>query len=151
MRGFLSSYRVLNMCYKFGFRINELRFIDSWINNGNGTVTCPTSKNGFARIIDFSELDLYTQHYLTVQDNTFHKQSYSTYERLFVSCTGLFDIRIKNKSAGTHLFRHNYIKKLVDKGYSYSDVADTIGLKSAAVVGDYYNSVITAFELDTTN
>lgn len=147
VRGFLSSYRVLNLCYVFGFRINELRLIDFWSNNGNGTVTCPTSKNGFSRIIDYSELDLYTQHYLSVQDGTFHKQSYSSYERLFTSCTGLWDVKIKNKSCGTHLFRHNFIKKQVDKGNSFQDVADLVGLKSSSVVGEYYNSIITAYEI----
>jgi len=136
------AYPLFHTLYYHGFRINELRGISNWDINAIGNVTAPTSKGSNNRIIVATEL-----HPIVIGDifngtsNTFSR-SYDSFERMFNANKKRRSYRVKTKSIGTHLFRHNRIKLLNKEGLSISEIKTKMGIVKDETVLGYINSKI---------
>ena len=52
------------------------------------------------------------------------------------------DLKIGNKNVGAHLFRHNYVKKLVADGLQFSTIDQVMGYTTQSVSDTYAVSKI---------
>ena len=72
---------------------------------------------------------------------SFYLAGYQAVLRAFYRAAGV-KFRNGGKNITTHIFRHNYIKKLSREGVSIDDIMTKTGIKSKSVVNGYINSRI---------
>ena len=74
--------------------------------------------------------------------NYVYTSSYDAYEYFFKGYVSVSGLRIGNKRAGTHLFRHNRMKQMYLNGDSMEVIKNHFGLSSIQTVSGYVNSVV---------
>lgn len=145
----LSSKRVLintflndtfTMLYDFGFRINEVLELERWSTYDSTYLRCHTSKGSNPRLVPRNEVPQLFYNSILHNTDYYLRSSYATVERVFQSSFPGKYILIGTKPTGTHLFRHNYIKKLSDQGYTAQQIKDDTGILTNTVVFSYVNS-----------
>jgi len=139
------AYILFDTLYNTGLRVNELleysrvEIIDTEI------VQVATQKFSDPRLIEISELNpIYFAH---LASDTLKSilRSYSYYSNKFVLFNSLFPrLAIKDKRVTTHLFRHNYVKKLHDNGLSILEISKIIGEREEKNTMGYIYSEITS-------
>jgi hypothetical protein len=92
------------------------------------TVRVITQKFSNPRFISLSDFNsIYISHLASGQLHTLIR-SYSYYSSKMLIFNSLFPrLHIKNKQITTHLFRHNYVKKLFDQGQTIEEISSIIG------------------------
>ena len=63
-------------------------------------------------------------------------------ERIIKKINPIRDLKIGNKNVGAHLFRHNYVKKLVATGLQYMSIDSMMGYTTQSVSDTYAVSKI---------
>jgi site-specific recombinase XerD len=139
------SFMLFQSLYNTGLRINELIEYSRLTQIDDNTILVSTEKFSNPRTINISLLNnIYSQAFTT---NSLHKfiRSYSYYNSAFTNRLLYFkNIKIGEKQATTHLFRHNYIKKLYLNGFNCNQISAIIGERVVKNTQGYIDSIITA-------
>ena len=130
------------LLYDFGFRFSELLKLHEWELNQDGTVICHTLKGSNDRIHNLIDFPYLIQKSIIDGENYNVTMSYRNYERIFQKSTTGKLLVDGAKSIGTHLFRHNLIKKMSSDGNSIAAIKLFTGIKSDAIVQGYISSKI---------
>lgn len=137
------EYIYLKNMYLTGLRVSECCEMDSIVVLDDNKLQFPEKKRSNARVLDVSELEpLYFE--LFQSEEKAYKYMYP--KRLSQLMRKLFtcdNIKIGEKNVSTHLFRHNYIKKLLlIDGNTVEVVRDIVQHKSVTSTIAYANSKI---------
>lgn len=137
-----SRYAVFYTLFHYGFRISALKKCFAWEVDSEGNVVCETLKGNSERRIPFVEFPKVIQDSILDSTDYLFTISYDTYERYFNNHSGFMDLRVGNKSIGSHAFRHNRMKQMSLAGSTNEDIRSYFGLASTTTVQGYVNSVI---------
>jgi site-specific recombinase XerD len=139
------SFMLFQSLYNTGLRINELIEFSRLSRIDSNTILVSTEKFSNPRTINTSLLN--NTYLEAFNANTLHKfiRSYSYYNSSFINRLLYHkNIRIGDKQATTHLFRHNYIKKMYLNGFNCNQISAIIGERVEKNTQGYIDSVITA-------
>ncbi len=139
------AYILFDSLYNTGLRVNELLEYSRVEIVDTNTVQVTTQKFSNPRLIEISDLNpIYFAHLAADTLNSILR-SYSYYSNKFVLFNSLFPrLTIKDKRITTHLFRHNYVKKLHDEGFSIAEISSIIGEREEKnTIGYIYSEIST--------
>jgi len=135
-------YAVYKTLFDHGFRIRELKSIETWIHQPNEIVICKTLKGSNDRLIPANELNYLILESIDAGTNLVWNTSYSTIERFFDRNKGVLQFLVNDAPISTHLFRHNRVKQLYESGLNTAQVKAVMGILSDDVTENYRDSVI---------
>ena len=127
--------------YFLGCRSVEVIERKRWEFLDDSFLVLQPSKNNNQRIFKVGSVPSSFIEYLkneTLEDNfvTYQKLNYN-FNKYFIYS----HIYIGNKECRLHLFRHNYVKMLVNKGFTNEEIKDKLGEKNQSSADVYINSV----------
>jgi len=122
------SYIIFDTLYKTGLRINELLDYSRVSIIDINSVLVQTQKFSNPRIIPISDFNsVYIAH--LASGSLFNLiRSYSYYsEKMLLYNSQFHKLFINKKRISTHLYRHNFVKRLFDNDYTIPQISTTIG------------------------
>jgi len=139
------AYILFDTLYNTGLRVNELLEYSRVEIIDTETVQVITQKFSNPRLIEITEINpIYFAH-LAADTLKSIIRSYSYYSNKFVLFNSLFPrLAIKDKRITTHLFRHNYVKRLHDDGMSIPEISEIIGEREEKNTMGYIYSQISS-------
>jgi len=137
------SHIIFDTLYRTGLRINELLEYERITLIDIDTVQVITQKFSNPRLIPLSDFNsIFISHLASGSLHTLIR-SYSYYSSKILIYNSLFPrLYIKNKQVTTHLFRHNYVKKLFEEGQSIEEISEIIGERESKNTMGYVYSQI---------
>lgn len=125
-----------------GLRCNEALEFERWTILTDNLFQVTTEKKSSPRLFNAEELNpLYSD--LLKNDATYLlTHNYKSVARKFKLFCPYSNLVVGNKQISTHLFRHNYVKKLFNQGQSIQQISDKIGEKEPKNILGYVNSQI---------
>ncbi len=139
------AYILFDTLYNTGLRVNELLEYSRVEIIDTETVQVTTQKFSNPRLIEISDINPIFFAHLAADTLKSILRSYSYYSNKFVLFNSLFPrLTIKDKRITTHLFRHNYVKKLHDNGLSIPEISKVIGEREEKNTMGYIFSEITS-------
>jgi len=139
------SYIVFDSLYRTGLRINELLEYSRISIIDIDSVLVETQKFSNPRIISISDFNpIFIAHHATGTLPSLIR-SYAYYTEKMLLYNQLFNrLYINTKRISTHLFRHNYVKKLYSNGFSIPEISNVIGEKVDKNTLGYIHSQISS-------
>ncbi|MEH7889220.1 tyrosine-type recombinase/integrase [Elizabethkingia meningoseptica] len=133
----------MHFLYYYGVRIGEV--FDYRITPGDspGTLSVYPQKKNNKRtlsIVNDSTLDHLEK--LNASNELFW-QNKRNLQRIIEKEISIAGLCCGNKKIGAHLFRHNYVKKLVREGLQVSTIDQIMGYTTQTVADTYLTSIIT--------
>lgn len=139
-----ADFALFKTLYDYGFRVRELKNLETWTVNEFDEIVCPTSKNGNNRFLELAEVHPRIVSSIVQEENFVFISSYDYYKNAFKRRLGIRDLTINEKSLSTHAFRHNRIKQLSEADWSVSEIKAWMGIVDDQTVNTYINSPIYA-------
>lgn len=136
----------LSLCAQLQFytgcRANDALQFNRWSLLANGNVILQPQKNNLIRT--FAQVDLPHKFYIYLAENynPFVGLLYDKYQYYVGLSLRKYSPVIGNKGITTHLFRHNYAKKLKDLGFTDIDICQKMGERQQASANMYIYSNI---------
>jgi len=130
------------MLYKHGLRINEVLELDRWNLEKNNQFSIVTEKASEIRKINMAEV---AGDYLVFLSNKWASNKVCSYDVAKDRFKKYFDTSLyysDKKRICTHIFRHNYVKRLIRQGLTDKEVAILMGHKNEKNTLNYINSKI---------
>lgn len=128
--------------YHYGTRIGEVfNYRISFDSSGNN-ICIDAQKNNNERILpptDDSTFSILESLHLSQNLSWLNKKNL---ERIIKKVHPISDLKIGNKNVGAHLFRHNFVKKLVADGLQFSTIDQIMGYTTQSVSDTYAVSKI---------
>ena len=135
-------YPHLYFMYHYGCRIGEV-FEYRISSDSSGTlIAIDAQKNNNVRLlppVDDDTFLLLEKLQLSQDLGWLNKKNL---ERIIKKINPVRDLKIGNKNVGAHLFRHNYVKKLVATGLQYMSIDTIMGYTTQSVSDNYAVSTI---------
>jgi integrase len=139
----LTEYKYMcQLMLDTGCRASESIELSRWSLFNQNTIKLQPQKRNDIRIFDASTLD--PVNFFKIS-NQIEYAAYINYRRLEYAISGLigqFGIVIKNKSSVCHLFRHNYVQRLLLQDKSDIEIKDLLGERTMKSTNDYILSEI---------
>lgn len=133
---------VARMQYLTGARANDVLQFNRWVLLADLTVQLQPQKGNNLRIFTEAEIDPIFYDYIVSGVNPFAGLHYRKYEYYLSQILNKNWFTIGDKKAGSHLFRHNYARKLKDSGMSDAMVMAKLGEVSTTMANFYiYRSI----------
>jgi len=140
------EYRELfNLLYLTGCRINDILEFQRWNVLNNGDLLLQPQKNNNLRLFKQNEVTLLFYNSILENNNMFNGMLYGSCEYHLLKVINKYDIRKDKKKITTHLYRHNYTKKLKMKGFTDEQIKVILGEKQLASAQNYIYSSFTAY------
>jgi len=141
----LYSYMVFETLYNTGLRISELLEYSRIQLVDANTALVRTQKFSNPRIIHISSINLtYFENYVNNNLQNFIR-SYSYYSSKIIAFNNEYgNLFVEGKQITTHIFRHNFVKKLADSGLTVSEISTIIGERAEKNTLGYIHSKITS-------
>lgn len=127
--------------YFLGCRAIEAREKKRWSIVDNSFVLLNASKRNNQRIFLIEDVPLSFLHYFKSDDIPENHLSYARLNYVFNKFFIYSQLFIGQKQSKLHLFRHNYTKGLIDKGFSNEEIKIKLGEKNQSSADAYINSV----------
>lgn len=127
--------------YYLGCRSVEALERNRWEFIEDNFVILQPSKKNNQRIFKIGSIP---DSFLEYLKNEELEHNFVTYQKLNYNFNKYFiysHIYVGNKESRLHLFRHNYVKLLVDNGFSSEEIKDKLGEKNQSSADIYINSV----------
>jgi len=131
-----------SLLYATGCRATEAVELNKWTIVGNGTVTLQPLKHNTLRTFNLSILPTTFTYWFNNQPLY---NEWTTYRRLQYLCAKMFggyQIEVGKKNSLLHLFRHNYIRKLVNSGLPLAQVQALMGHATIDTTTAYSTTII---------
>ena len=128
--------------YHYGCRIGEVFNYRISLDSSGNNILIFAQKNNNERIlppIDDSTFALLEKLNLSQNLSWLNKKNL---ERVIKKVNPVSALQIGNKNVGAHLFRHNYVKKLVADGLQFSTIDQIMGYTTQSVSDTYVISRI---------
>lgn len=140
------EYRFLyEVLYYSGCRINDVLEFNRWSVLMNGNVQLQPQKGNNLRVFQSVELPYLFYDNLINNYNCFENILYGKAEYHLKTLINKYDIRRNKKKLTTHLFRHNYAKKLHDIGKTDTEIQLILGEKHLISAQNYINSNLSGY------
>lgn len=127
--------------YFLGCRSVETIERDRWEFIEDNFLVLRTSKKNNQRIFKINDIP---SSFLAYLKNESLEDNFVTYQKLNYNFNKYFiysHIYVGNKVSRLHLFRHNYVKILIEKGFTNEEIKDKLGEKNQSSADIYINSV----------
>ncbi len=134
-----------NLLYQTGCRAKESVNLDLWTINNNSTVTLKPLKFNNPRTFNLSDLPPDFSRWHSDQAEYLLWTSYRRIQYLGTCMFGNYQIEIGNKHSLLHLFRHNYIRKLLAAGNTIEQVQVQMGHTKINTTLEYSHTSIRSF------
>jgi len=133
---------VAEMQYLTGCRANDLLEFNRWSMLLSGQLQLQPQKGNDIRLFDYSEVN--DDWYYSVASNSslLNSLNYRKYNYYVDRALSKWNFHVMSKNISTHVFRHNYAKKLHDNGMSDLDVKVKLGERRLTSAQGYINSII---------
>lgn len=128
--------------YYYGVRIGEVFNYRIGLDSTGKRISIDAQKNNNVRILPpVNDLTFYYLERLQItQDNNWLNKK--NLERIIKKVNPVRNLRIGHKNVGAHLFRHNYVKKLVSDGKQFQTIDLLMGYTTQSVSDTYARSKI---------
>ena len=143
-----AQYIACLIMYQTGCRAKESIDPSKWEVFGTDTIILHPQKGNDSRL--FLRTDLPAQLLQIIDNNptyfdpiTYRKLEYAI-NQLIYHC----GIHIDGKDTVCHLFRHNYVKKLLDTGHTAEQIKTKLGERTMKATESYINSQVIARNFD---
>lgn len=128
--------------YHYGCRIGEVFNYRIYLDSSGNNLCIDAQKNNNQRILPPTDSDtLYQLERLQLSHNNTWLNK-KNLERVIKKVHPIRDLKIGNKNVGAHLFRHNYVKKLVADGLQFTTIDQIMGYTTQSVSDTYVVSKI---------
>lgn len=134
---------LMEVMYQNGVRVNEAIERSLWTFQGTDVVVLTPQKYNDMRIFDKSDIPELFLNYLQNEHLLNFTPNYSRLNYLFNILTIYPDVYIGRKKSTNHLFRHNYVKKLLAKGMTPEQIRSHMGERQLKSAMAYINSTFT--------
>jgi site-specific recombinase XerD len=142
----LYSFMLFESLYNTGLRVNELIEYSRLLRIDSNTILVTTQKFSNPRpintnLLNSTYLEAFNNNNLSrfVRSFSYYNDSFSNRLLNFKS------LHIKDKPVTTHLFRHNYIKKLYLSGLDTAQISAIIGERNNKNTQGYIDSKVIAY------
>lgn len=128
--------------YHYGCRIGEVFNYRISIDSSGNNISIDAQKNNNQRILPPKDSDTFYQLeklQLSQNNSWLNKKNL---ERIIKKVHPISDLKIGKKNVGAHLFRHNYVKKLVADGLQFTTIDQVMGYTTQSVSDTYAVSKI---------
>jgi site-specific recombinase XerD len=137
------DYKVLaKVMYNIGCRACETYSMSRWVMVTNDVFTLSPCKFSDTRVFSVSELPVEYVSYLLGLEANINNVTYRKLEYCLNSVIGHFGIYVKGKDSVCHLFRHNYVKKLIAQGLNEVQIKSKLGERTLRSTRQYMYSEI---------
>lgn len=145
-RSIESEIRLLiEILYSTGCRINDILEYERWSVLMNGNIQLQPQKRNNLRIFEPADLPTLFYDNLVNDINTFDGYYYDKCEYYINEILRKNAIKRNKKYLTTHLFRHNYCKKLHNLGMTDEQIQLKLGLLNLASAQNYIYSILVGY------
>jgi site-specific recombinase XerD len=135
--------RVFRFQYDTGCRFNELLYLQEWeLDPQTKVLKFFAKKNKRWRYLPYKRLSTLSKETLEFNLIDLHGITYGRANRYMQQLLSSKPLTLQQKYLFTHAFRHNYARKLFDKGRTVEQVKDDLGISSIDVARGYLFSTI---------
>lgn len=138
-------FPIFNTLYKLGMRAVECTELTRYHIITESTIEFQPSKHNATRIIDVADVDPFIYNLILEGETIYRPFSYATMTYTFVMFYEYKSVFSGKKKVSTHLFRYNYIRKLMDSGYSKSEIGLRIGEQDLSNLETYMYQDLVAY------
>lgn len=136
---------LIEILYSTGCRINDVLEYERWTVLMNGNIQLQPQKRNNLRIFGPGELPTLFYDNLVNGINTFDGYYYDKCEYYINEILRKNAIKRNKKYLTTHLFRHNYCKKLHNLGMTDEQIQLKLGLLNLASAQNYIYSILVGY------
>lgn len=133
---------VAEMQYLCGCRANDLLEFNRWSVLLSGQLQLIPQKGNNVRLFDLSEVNDDWYYSVATNSSLLNSLNYRKYNYYVERALKKWDFHVMSKNISTHVFRHNYAKKLHDSGMSDVDVQTKLGERRLSSAQGYIYSNI---------
>lgn len=127
--------------YYLGIRANESIIKNRWEKVDNNIYKLTPLKKNNIRLFDVREIPEDFLNYINNARVIELTPSYSQLNYLFKIFFTYRSLFVGDKQSTLHLFRHNYVKKLIDKGFTNDEIMVDLGERTMGSTRAYIDSV----------
>ena len=140
--------RVFRFQYDTGCRFNELLYLQEWeLDPQTQVLKFFARKNKRWRYLPYRRLSDLSKDTLAFDLIALHGITYGRANRYMQQLLSSKPLTLQQKYLFTHAFRHNYARKLYDRGRTVEQVKDDLGISSIDVARGYLFSTILQLQL----
>lgn len=135
-------YPHIYFMYHYGCRIGEVFNYRISLDSSGTNICIDAQKNNNQRILPAKDSETFYQLeklQLSQNQSWLNKKNL---ERVIKKVHPVSDLKIGKKNVGAHLFRHNYVKKLVADGLQFTTIDQIMGYTTQSVSDTYAVSKI---------
>lgn len=136
---------LIEILYSTGCRINDILEYERWSVLMNGNIQLQPQKRNNLRIFEPAELPTLFYDNLVANIDTFDGYYYDKCEYYINEILRKNAIKRNKKYLTTHLFRHNYCKKLHNSGMTDEQIQLKLGLLNLASAQNYIYSILVGY------
>lgn len=133
---------LFKVMYYTGCRISDVLSYSNWVVLLDGRVQLQPLKGNNLRYFEVHELPDYFYNNIVNNVNQFNGLFYGACEYHLKQITDTKDFRQSNKKLTTHLYRHNYAKKLHDSSKTDEEIRIILGETNISSARNYIYSSI---------
>ena len=130
-------YPHLYFMYHYGCRIGEVFEYRISIDSSGTLIAIDAQKNNNVRLLPPVNDDTFVLLEKLQLSQDIGWLNKKNLERIIKKINPIRDLKIGNKNVGAHLFRHNYVKKLVSTGFQYMSIDSMMGYTTQSVSDTY--------------
>lgn len=135
-------YPHIYILYKTGCRIGEVFDFRTHYNEEKSTINIVAQKKNYVREITIDDtFNLVLLNRLMNRQDLFYL-NIRNLQRTLKKLMPISNIMCGKKNIGAHIFRHNYIRKLLDDGKTIEEINEHMGYTSQTVEDTYLSAVI---------
>ena len=135
-------YPHLYFMYHYGCRIGEVFDYRISLDSSSTLIAIDAQKNNNVRLLPAVNDDTFLLLEKLQLSQDLGWLNKKNLERIIKKINPVRDLKIGNKNVGAHLFRHNYVKKLVSQGLQYMSIDSMMGYTTQSVSDTYAVSKI---------
>lgn len=135
-----AAYPCFAAMYFTGCRASESIDADRWTVQPDSSYVLETLKNNNPRYFTNFDLPFEFQLYLEQSEFVAYRINYERLRYLFKMFSNYPRIWVGKKESTCHLFRHNYVKKLIDQGFNNEEIRIKLGERNMKSALSYINS-----------
>jgi len=137
----LQAYNTFGILYYGGFRISEIISLGT-LDLNNGTFVMQPRKGNNVRTLSYTDFPLDFRDIIKHSTSVFLFNSVSNAQHFFSNHWKYKTIFHKTKNVSSHLFRHNYAKKLKSQGLTDGQIQLKLGEKQLSSAQNYIYSIL---------
>lgn len=131
--------------YITGARANDVIEFNRWSEYNSTQLLLQPQKGNNARIFNKSDINNDFVYGVVNNENILEFETFRKYDYYLKLTLNRFGLSVGNKGINTHIFRHNYAKKLKDDGSTDVEIKDLLGEVRQSSANSYIYSNVYGF------